>query len=293
MAEGKSGVSPVLLIGGAAAAWYFWPQISAALGLSTATPAAVSTLPIAPAGTQLTNSTSITAATPGAVAIGNGCYQYNNMVGCPPGVTPPAGAPPISNCTPGFEVNANGVCAPVVAAGTAPGGPATFTPFRNRLASIGRLAAALPVTNNTLIQASHDPATAAVLGNDPRNMLTVEQWNYFYTQAAGIVQADLQHPLGEPGARVNAATYQRMRAAAGLPVRLGTVRRSAPGMFPLGTISNGPDRVPYVTPGNRTIYRVAGRGSVVSGLGLIASGGGNHRWGRSPFPRPVDWRRAE
>jgi hypothetical protein len=55
-------------------------------------------------------------------------------------------------------------------------------------------------------------------------------------------------------------------------------------------ISAGPDRNPYIAKGNRTIYRVPGRGAV---LGAIENGGGNHRWARSPFPRPAGWREAQ
>ena len=160
------------------------------------------------------------------------------------------------------------------------------------LGRLGAVAAALPITNSILTEASHNPHTAALVGSDARALLTVPQWNYFYAQASGIVQTIPQHPAGDPGAKVNAATYHQIRQAAGLPVRLGTLRPSAPGAFPLGGISDGPSRTPYVFPGNRNIYRVPGRGAVRN-MGLISSGGGNHRWSRSPFPRPADWREAQ
>jgi hypothetical protein len=168
-------------------------------------------------------------------------------------------------------------------------------PLLRGLGRLGRLAAALPITNSILTEASHNPHTAALVGSDPRALLTVPQWNYFYAQASGIVQTIPQHPAGEPGAKVNAATYHDIRQAAGLPVRLGTLRPSAPGAFPLGGISDGPARVPYVFPGNRNIYRIPGRGAVPArrNMGLISNGGGNHRWSRSPFPRPADWREAQ
>jgi hypothetical protein len=378
MAQGNgSSATPILLIGGAIAAYLYWPQLSAMLGIA-ATPAATSTLP---AGAQLTNS-SPTINTAGATPLGTqGCFAYNNVISCPPGISPPAPAAPINNCQPGYSPDANGVCTeysdaallaglnsiqwngtqaipteqinridPQILAqygtqtgitpgsvlaymiglgGNAPNGTVTTGSDGNiytftsgmwlktgllanplvhfygsgstgaltgaRLGRISRIGAALPITNNTLIEASHNPDTAAVLGNNPAALLTVPQWNYFYTQASGVVQSVPAHPTGAPGARVNAATYHQIRQAADLPVRLGTIRRSAPGAFPLGGITTGPIRRPYIPPQNRTIYRIPGRGSVPAAgkMGLISSGGGNHRWTRSPFPRAANWRVAE
>jgi len=170
------------------------------------------------------------------------------------------------------------------------------------LGRLGAIAQALPISNETLTQASHNPEIAAMVGNDQRALLTVPQWNYFYGQASGVVQTNPQHPAGDPGARVNAATYHQLRTQAGLTVRLGTLRPYHTGAFPLGSIRPGPaHNIPYVFPGNRTIYRIPGRGAVISpaaarrmlGLGVIQAKGGNHRWARSPFPRPSWWRQAE
>ncbi len=162
------------------------------------------------------------------------------------------------------------------------------------LRGLRAVTAALPISNQTLTEASHNPATAAMVGNDQRALLTVPQWNYFYAQASGVVQTQPQHPAGDPGARVNAATYHQLRQQAGLPVRLGTLRPAHRGAFPLGGIGPGNARIPYVFPGNRNIFRVPGQGAVVQRrMGLIQSGGGNHRWARSPFPRPSWWRVAE
>ena len=175
-----------------------------------------------------------------------------------------------------------------------------------RMGRLGRVAAALPVTNDTLEHASYDPQIAAILGTDPRGLLTVAQWNYFYTQASGVLQTKPTHPFGQQGAKINAQQYQALRAQAGLPTKLGTIRNARPGAFPsglgplqqaLGSINSGPSRKPFVHPGNRNIYRIPGQGAVPQKMpqriGTIQSGGGNHRWGRSPFPRPADWRQAE
>jgi hypothetical protein len=369
----QNGDNTILYLGIAGAlAYYFWPQISAALGLPAATTTTAASASTVPADAQVTNA-SPTINTPGSVAVGTGgCFMYNNLISCPPGVAPPPPAAPINNCQPGYSVDANGVCTlysdaellaglnsiqwagltaipaeqiqridPQVLAeyasttGVNPGtvlaymlglgssGTAgqtrtatdgnlyTFTngvwlrPASGRLAGTpgarySRLAAVLPITNEILIRASCDPETAAIVGNDPRALLTVPQWNYFYAQASGVLQTHPQHPAGEPGAKVNAQTYHQMRRANGLAVELlgpgtlGTVRKAARGAFPLGSIANGPDRVPFTQPGNRNIYRVPGQGLVVSRrMGVITSGGGNHRWSRSPFPRPVNWRQAE
>jgi hypothetical protein len=371
MAAQNGNDNTLLLLGIAgAAAYYFWPQISAALGLpSTTTPAAPTTVPV---GAQVTNA-SPTINTPGSVAVGPaGCFMYNNLISCPPGVSPPPPAAPINNCQPGYSVDANGVCTlysdaellaglnsiqwsgltaipaeqiqridPQILAeyasttGVNPGtvlaymlglGESaaagqkatgtdgnlyTFTngvwlrPASGALSGIpggrlARIAGALPITNEILIKASHDPQTAAIVGNDVRALLTVPQWNYFYAQASGVLQTRPQHPAGQPGAKVNAQTYHQLRRANGLAVELigpgtlGTVRKAPRGAFPLGSIASGPDRVPFMPPVNRNIYRVPGQGLVVSQrMGVITSGGGNHRWSRSPFPRPVNWRVAE
>lgn len=173
---------------------------------------------------------------------------------------------------------------------------------------LGRLGAvtqaltqALPITNATLIMASANPAIAELVGRDQRAMLTAAQWNAYYTQATGIVQGIPLHPADMQGALMSAAQYQARRAAAGLQTRanLGTLRPARRGAFPLGGLGLINQWVP---PGNRTIYQLPGRGATPAGrggkipptkLGLIENGGGNHRWARSPFPRPIWWREAE
>jgi len=162
-----------------------------------------------------------------------------------------------------------------------------------RGARLGAIAAALPVTNDILMKASYDPDTAAILGSDPRGLLTVAQWNYFYSQASGVLQSKPTHPFGEQGAKINAQQYQALRQQAGLPVKLGTIHNSRPGAFPLGSIRDGASRTPFSYPGNRNIYRIPGRGAVPQKMGTISNGGGDHRWSRSPFPRPAWWRTAE
>lgn len=167
------------------------------------------------------------------------------------------------------------------------------------LRGISRLAAALPMTNQILIQASHDPSVAAAIADDPRAQLTVAQWNYFYAQASGQLQTRPTAPAGDNGMRVSAAQYQALRAQNGLPVRLGTLRPARQGAFPLGGIRSGQTSntfTPWTFKGNRNIYRIPGQGLVtgpVRKMGLISSGGGDHRWSRSPFPRPSWWREAE
>lgn len=178
---------------------------------------------------------------------------------------------------------------------TGPIGPRLMPfPAGTKLKGLGAIAAAVPITNATLIAASNDPSIAALIGNDPRGMLTVAQWNYYYSQASGVLQGAPPYPAIDPNTLISALQYQAWRRSAGLGVelqgKLGIIRNSRPGAFPLAGISNGPARVPFVHPGNRNIYRVPGRGAVR--LGLIQSGGGNHRWSRSPFPRPADWRQA-
>jgi hypothetical protein len=376
MAESQSGTGLVLLAAGGIAAYYFWPQISAMLGIST-TPAPAqtstpSTLPPGtPAGVQTTNS-SPSVNVPGSTPIGNGCYSYAGQISCPPGVSPPAPAPITTQCAPGYTADASGLCTqytdaallaglntiqysgstnipaeqikridPQILAeyssttGVTPGSVLAFMlglggsaanstqatgsdgnlyvmtggawirqTSGGALAGIrsvgrlGQLAQALPVTNETLTMASHDPATAAILGNDPRGLLTVAQWNYFYSQASGVLQSKPTHPFGAQGARINASTYQMLREQAGLPVRLGTIHNARKGAFPSGLgplrgISSGPSRKPFAYPGNRNIYRIPGQGAVPQKMGTIQPGGGNHRWGRSPFPRPAWWRQAE
>jgi hypothetical protein len=170
---------------------------------------------------------------------------------------------------------------------------------RRGIGRLGSLSAALPVTNGILMRASWDPTAAAILGTDPRGMLTVPQWNYFYSQASGILQTRPTHPLGQQGAKVTALQYQALRTQAGLstmtsPGQLGMIRSSRPGAFPLGSIRPGASRTPYVHPQNHTIYRIPGTGQVVERrMGTIQNGGGNHRWARSPFPRPSYWRNSE
>ena len=168
----------------------------------------------------------------------------------------------------------------------------------NGLGRLGAIARALPITNATLIMASANPDVAALVGRDQRAMLTAAQWNAYYTQATGIVQGIPLHPADMYGALMSAEQYQARRAAAGLQTKtnLGTLRPARRGAFPLGAINQ------WIPPGNRTIYQIPGRGAVPAGrgglpparkLGLIENGGGNHRWARSPFPRPSWWREAE
>ena len=176
----------------------------------------------------------------------------------------------------------------------------TSTSTLHGLGRLGSLAAALPITPGTLILASSNPAIAALVGRDQRAMLTAAQWNNYYTQATGIVQGIPLHPADMQGALMSAEQYQARRAAAGLATgsNLGTLRPARRGAFPLGRIGLINQWVP---PGNRTIYQIPGRGAVPAGrggkvpprMGLISNGGGNHRWARSPFPRPGWWREAE
>lgn len=178
-------------------------------------------------------------------------------------------------------------------------GPSTGSTVNGvRMGRLGALAQALPITQATLIEASSNPAIAALVGRDQRAMLTAAQWNAFYTMATGIVQGIPLHPADMQGALMSATQYQARRAAAGLQTssNLGIIRNARRGAFPLGAINQ------WVPPGNRTIYQIPGRGAVPAGrggkipprkLGLIQPGGGNHRWARSPFPRPVWWREAE
>lgn len=180
-------------------------------------------------------------------------------------------------------------------------GPATASTL-NGLGRLGRLRGALPITNATLIMASANPDIAALVGRDQRAMLTAAQWNYYYTQATGIVQGIPLNPADMHGALMSAEQYQARRAAAGLETKtnLGTLRPARRGAFPLGGLGFINQWVP---PGNRTIYQIPGRGAVPAGkggkvpartrMGLISDGGGNHRWARSPFPRPSWWREAE
>jgi len=190
---------------------------------------------------------------------------------------------------------------------------------------LGALRAAIsnnvPVTNATLIMASADPATAALIGRNPRAMLTGAQWNAYYTQATGIVQGVPLHPGDDPQALMSAEQYQARRAAAGLQTttnlgRLGAIRTARRGAFPLGRAPGrgvlGQAFTQWVPPGNRTIYQIPGRGAVPAGrggrvpartnvaglgavvnltrMGVIQNGGGDHRFARSPFPRPSWWR---
>lgn len=170
----------------------------------------------------------------------------------------------------------------------------------NGIGRLGSLTESLPITSATLIMASADPRIAALVGRDQRAMLTAAQWNAFYTQATGIVQGI---PLGPHGDLMSAEQYQARRAAAGLDTHsnLGTVRNARRGAFPLGGLGLINQWVP---PGNRTIYQLPGRGAVPAGrggmiprasarMGVITNGGGNHRWARSPFPRPSWWREAQ
>ena len=171
-----------------------------------------------------------------------------------------------------------------------------------RMGRLGALTASLPITQSTLIMASADPQIAELVGRDQRAMLTAAQWNNYYTQATGVVQGIPLHPADMQGALMSAAQYQARRAAAGLQTgrtNLGTLRPARRGAFPLGGLGLINQWVP---PGNRTIYQIPGRGAVPAGrggkvparkLGLITSGGGDHRWARSPFPRPSWWREAE
>ncbi|HEY2419702.1 MAG TPA: hypothetical protein VGH84_17435 [Steroidobacteraceae bacterium] len=173
-------------------------------------------------------------------------------------------------------------------------------PIGPRVRLQGILPSAVPVTAATLIAASSDPQIAATLGNDPRGMLTVAQWNYYYTQATGVLQVAPPFPAIDPDQLVTAQQYQAWRIQAGLtpaPARgsnLGLILNSRPGAFPLGGISNGPARVPFIQPGNHNLYRIPGRGAVSQArLGTIKDGGGDHRSARSPFPQPAWWRHAE
>ncbi len=165
---------------------------------------------------------------------------------------------------------------------------------RIRLHGLAAIAGALPITNAALIAASNDPEIAAMIGNDPRAMLTIAQWNVFYTQATGVAQGAPRYPQVDPHELISATEYQQWRRDAGLeaaPKGMGMIRNSRPGAFPLGGISDGPNRQPFIQPGNANVYRIPGSTGVR--LGSIRTGGGNHRWARSPFPRAAGWREAE
>lgn len=166
---------------------------------------------------------------------------------------------------------------------------------------LGSLTTALPITPATLIQASCNPAIAALVGRDARAMLTANQWNAYYTQCTGIAQGIPLHDPDMIGGLMSAEQYQARRQAAGLQTvsNLGTLRPARRGAFPLGRIGLINQWVP---PGNRNIFQLPGRGAVPAGrggripqprMGVITDGGGAHRWARSPFPRPSWWREAE
>lgn len=169
-----------------------------------------------------------------------------------------------------------------------------------RMGTVSDLTAALPITQATLIEAACNPAIAALVGRDPRAMLTAAQWNAYYTRCTGIVQGIPLHDSDMIGALMSAEQYQARRAAAGLQTtsNLGTLRPARRGAFPLGGLGLINQWVP---PTNRTIFQVPGRGAVPAGrggriprrMGLISDGGGDHRSARSPFPRPSWWREAE
>ncbi len=171
----------------------------------------------------------------------------------------------------------------------------------NGIGRLGNISRALPITNATLIMASANPDIARLVGRDQRAMLTAAQWNAYYTQATGIAQGIALHPEDMRGALMSAEQYQARRALMGLQTKtnLGTLRPVRRGAFPLGGLGQINQWVP---PGNRTIFQIPGRGAVPAGrggrippprkLGLIEDGGGNHRWARSPFPRPSWWREA-
>lgn len=184
-------------------------------------------------------------------------------------------------------------------------GTATHQTLSGKLRGLGAapVSAALPITNAVLVMASADPSIAALVGRDQRAMLTAAQWNAYYTQATGVVQGIHLHPGDMQGALMSAAQYQARRRAAGLQTttNLGTLRPARRGAFPLGFAHMGLINQ-WVPPGNRTIFQIPGRGAVPAGrggrvpaprMGLISDGGGDHRWARSPFPRPVWWREAE
>jgi hypothetical protein len=178
--------------------------------------------------------------------------------------------------------------------GTATSSTLSGTPSSQQAA---KLVAALPISQSVLIMASANPIIAQLVGRDQRAMLTAAQWNYYYTQATGVVQGIPLHEPSTQGALMSAEQYQAMRRAHHLETRanLGTLRPARRGAFPLGKLGLINQWVP---PGNRTVYSIPGRGAVPAGrgggprLGLIQSGGGDHRWARSPFPRPSWWREA-
>jgi hypothetical protein len=144
----------------------------------------------------------------------------------------------------------------------------------------------LPITRATLIEASINPGIAALTGSDARALLTSAQWQNYETIATGIVQTEPRNNPGQPDELMTAQEYQR-RSAALRARRLGTIRNSAPGAFPLGAINQ------WIPPGNRNIYRIPGRGAVPQRVGSVGDGGGGHRFARSPFPRPADWRQLK
>jgi len=177
-------------------------------------------------------------------------------------------------------------------------GSATGSTVRGLRGLAGSITQALPINNAVLIEASSNPQIARLVGRDERAMLTAEQWDAYYTQSTGIVQGIPLFPGDDRQAVMSAEQYQARRLAAGLEVgRIGRILPARRGAFPLGAINQ------WVPPGNRTIYQIPGRGAVPAGrggripparnLGVIEDGGGNHRWARSPFPRPAWWREAQ
>jgi hypothetical protein len=119
MAKGSTGLIFLGIAG--AAAYYFrgsWlPQAEAAVGYTPAPAPTGATGTSSTAPTTTTANQPVTAASPGAVAVGNqGCFLYptgtagSSVMTCPPGVNPPAASAPPNNCASGFTQDAAGIC---------------------------------------------------------------------------------------------------------------------------------------------------------------------------------------
>jgi len=95
--------------------------------------------------------------------------------------------------------------------------PAPTDPIVTSQTPPAPIVAALPITVPILRKASYDTDTAKLLGNDPRALLTADQWNYYLLEAKGIKTTDDLFTPGNREEKITAMDYQRRRDAAGLP----------------------------------------------------------------------------
>ena len=169
------------------------------------------------------------------------------------------------------------------------------------LGALSALAQALPITRATLIMASSNPAIAQLVGRDPAGHVdrsSVER---------ALYAGDRDRARDQPCPRRNARHSNERGTVSGAArgrgpwettsnlSGLGTLRPARRGAFPWGTLTSGFRRATAPFSRRPAAEPVpAGRGGrVPARMGLIADGGGNHRWARSPFPRPSWWREAE